>query len=420
MKAILAIAKKDLRLVLRDKEALFWVLLFPLVMAVLFGAIFSGMGKRSHKPIRIAVVDEDQSETSRAFVQRLRKQKSVVCVTRSFAAALDEVRKGKLVAYVRIRKGYGESSGFMMGDNLKVEVGIDPSKRTERGFLQGIIMKATFGGMQDMISNPDKTRKSVRRSIASLKGDAKPGSEEAKLVAFLQAYDSYLGSAKTGSVQRQMSFSGPKIEPVKYAGGKRPRTSFEVTFPQAVVWGLLGVVASFAILIARERVAGTLLRLRVSPVSWLQILTGKGLAAFVACVVTIALIFAVGIVVFGIRPGNVAQLAMAIVATACCVTGLRMLISTVGKTEQAVAGAAWAVMMPLAMFGGGMMPLIMMPQWMQSVSYASPVRWAVFAFEGAIWRGLTLGEMVLPCAILLLTGALTFGLGVLILSRGKG
>lgn len=417
MNAILAIASKDLRLVLRDKEALFWVLLFPLVMAMLFGAIFSDMGKRSHKPIAVALVDEDGSEGSRAFVKRLQEQKSLKGKSLSHAAALDAVRKGKLVAYVRIRKGYGAGRGLMMGDNTKVEVGIDPSKRTERGFLQGIIMKATFGGMKDLMSNPEKLRANLKSSRKELRTEAKPGSEEAKLANFLDAFDSYLSTSKKGSFQGQMNFSGPRIEPIKYAGDKRPRTSFEITFPQSVVWGLLGIVASFAILIARERVSGTLLRLRVSPVSWFQILAGKGLAAFAACVATIALIFGLGIVAFGLRPTNFGQLALAIFATAFCVTGLMMLISTVGKTEQAVGGAAWAIMMPLAMFGGGMMPLIMMPAWMQTMSYASPVRWSVYAFEGAIWRGFTLGDMLLPCVILVLTGALTFGLGVVIQSR---
>jgi ABC-2 type transport system permease protein len=419
MRGILAITVKDLRLILRDKEALFWILMFPLMMAVLFGSIFTGMGEQSRRPIKVALVDEDRSDASKEFVSRLKKQDSVEVVSHSFAAARDAVRKGKLVAYVRIRKGYGASKGFMAGDAQKIEVGIDPSKRTERGFLQGILMKATFGGLQDRLKNPKQTQTSIRASITALNVTAKPGSEDAKLATFLQAFDSYLDSMDSKALQGQMKMDGPKIEPVKYAGGKRPRTSFEISFPQSVVWGLLGIVASFAVLIARERVIGTLLRLRISPLSWFQILAGKGLAAFVACIVTIAVVFAVGIVAFGLRLGNFGQLAMAIGATSCCVTGLMMLIATIGKTEQAVGGAAWAVMMPLAMFGGGMLPLIIMPDWMLTVSKFSPIRWSVYAFEGAIWRGLTMAEMVFPCVVLVLTGAVTFVAGVLILSRTR-
>jgi ABC-2 type transport system permease protein len=41
----------------------------------------------------------------------------------------------------------------------------------------------------------------------------------------------------------------------------------------------------------------------------------------------------------------------------------------------------------------------------------SPVKWAILAFEGAIWRGFSWQEMMLPFAILLATGAVTFLLG---------
>jgi len=419
MHSIVAIALKDLRLLIRNREALFWVLMFPLMMAVLFGAIFSGMGSKARKPLEVAIVDEDQSEPSKAFVERLRKQDSVKLVVRSRSAGLAAVRAGKLVAYVLIREGYGAKRGFMVGDNQKIEVGIDPSRRTERGFLQGILMKAVFGGLRDRMNNPAKTRKSVQESIAALKTSGAKNPQEARLSTFLQAFDSYLGSVDTQTSQEQMSFDGPKIEAVKYAGGKRPRTSFEVSFPQSVVWGLLGIVSSFAILVARERTVGTLLRLRISPLTWTHILGGKGLASFGASIVTMALIFAVGMVGFGLRLGNISQLVLAVVCTAVCITGMMMLIATFGKTEQAVSGASWAVMMPLAMFGGGMIPLVSMPAWMQTASHFSPIKWAVYAFEGAIWRDFTVAEMALPCGLLVAIGIATFILGVVLISRAK-
>ena len=64
----------------------------------------------------------------------------------------------------------------------------------------------------------------------------------------------------------------------------------------------------------------------------------------------------------------------------------------------------------MSMLGGGMVPLFVMPPWMATASNASPVKWAVLAFEGALWRGFGLAEMALPCAILLAVGA-PFALG---------
>jgi ABC-2 type transport system permease protein len=46
------------------------------------------------------------------------------------------------------------------------------------------------------------------------------------------------------------------------------------------------------------------------------------------------------------------------------------------------------------------------------IGNASPVKWAILGIEGAIWRGFSLSEMLLPCAILLGFGAICFAIGV--------
>ena len=64
-----------------------------------------------------------------------------------------------------------------------------------------------------------------------------------------------------------------------------------------------------------------------------------------------------------------------------------------------------------SLFGGGMVPLAVMPEWMQSVSAISPVKWMIVAYEGAIWRGFSMAEMAVPCAILVTIGVVAFALG---------
>lgn len=68
--------------------------------------------------------------------------------------------------------------------------------------------------------------------------------------------------------------------------------------------------------------------------------------------------------------------------------------------------------MILAMIGGGTIPLFVMPPLMQTMSGISPFKWAILAVEGAIWRGFTPREMLLPCGILLALGAVCFTIGV--------
>ena len=44
-------------------------------------------------------------------------------------------------------------------------------------------------------------------------------------------------------------------------------------------------------------------------------------------------------------------------------------------------------------------PLFAMPSWMAQAGNVSPVKWAVIALEGAVWRGFSLAEMALPLGI---------------------
>ena len=58
-----------------------------------------------------------------------------------------------------------------------------------------------------------------------------------------------------------------------------------------------------------------------------------------------------------------------------------------------------------------MIPLMFMPPWMAGLGYLSPVRWAIIALEGAVWRDFGLAEMAVPCAILLTIAVITFVIG---------
>ena len=46
-----------------------------------------------------------------------------------------------------------------------------------------------------------------------------------------------------------------------------PRNPFDITFPQGVIWGLIGCAMSFGISLVTERTHGTLVRLRMAPLT---------------------------------------------------------------------------------------------------------------------------------------------------------
>jgi ABC-2 type transport system permease protein len=197
---------------------------------------------------------------------------------------------------------------------------------------------------------------------------------------------------------------------------KKLRSKWDISFPQAMIWGILACAAGFAITIVRERKQGTFLRLQVAPVSRGQILAGKATACFIAIVTVIGIMIALG-TWLGMRPERPLLLVLAALCIAFCFSGIMMLMSVIGKSEEAVSGAAWGANMLMAMFGGGMIPLVFMPSFMKTLSDFSPAKWSVLVLEGSIWRGFSASEMLLPCAVLVVVGAICLAAGSFVLSR---
>lgn len=428
MKPIFVLAGKDLRLLLRDRAGFFFVFFFPLLYAIFFGVIFSGGGGEGHS-IPIAIVDEDSSAGSQKFFQTLsgKAELSILLTSREEAASL--VQRGKRSAYVILQKGFGEAKERMFwGDPAEIEMGMDPSRQAEAGMLQGILTRYFMEGMQEVFSDPTKGRKQVQTGLDVLKGVPKEQEKIfAPLQSALQEMDRFLAQAETtqiGADSGKAQGAGAKgWEPLKVTVSdvavKRegPKNSFEVTFPQAIIWGLLGTAAAFGIGLVVERTRGTLTRLRIAPISRAHILAGKALACFITTFAVTTLLFLIGIVIFGVRPYSLPLLVLAMIASSLCFVGIMMLLSVLGKTEASAGGIGWAVLLVMAMIGGGMVPLFYMPSWMKAASNVSPIKWAILSMEGAVWRGFSLEMMLGHCAVLVGIGAVCFAVGARVFAR---
>jgi ABC-2 type transport system permease protein len=362
----------------------FWVVGFPLFMAFMFGMMFGGMGKEGRaqsSAIPIALVDAEGSAASASFAKRLEASKDVrIERVPDVAQAKRAVLAGDVAAYV-VLAGDFEGPGMFGGKPPRAEVGFAPTRRAEGGMLRGILMEQGAALLEESM------------------GGGSPGG------------------------------GGMRLEPVRIAatevaaeekgsGRPKPASSWEITFPSAILWGLIGCAATFALSLVTERNTGTWFRLKTAPLTRSHVLAGKGLACFVACSFVLAILLAVAVFAMGVRVQNAAGLLIAAACTAACFTGIMMFLSTLGRTEQAASGIGWGIMTVMAMLGGGMFPLFLMPPWMQTASNVSPVKWGILALEGAIWRGFTLSDMAGPCAVLLGVGAAGFAAGAIVLSRG--
>ncbi|MEW6051813.1 MAG: ABC transporter permease [Candidatus Zixiibacteriota bacterium] len=423
MGTILSIALKDLLLLRRNKFALIWVVAFPLLMALFFGSIFSGESSGS-RSLKIAFVG-DQSISSEEFFTELNKSEVLAIRRLPLDSALDLVTRGKLSAYVRyFAVDTSGSSMFSMGRD-SIEVGMDPSRKTESAYLKGLIAQAYFARMQRRFTQPSSWRTDIGKGLKQIDsiGDLDFG-QKGMLKGILGDLDSFLVSidtlVDTAEIRNSGPFGDPKIRFEEVTRlDRKPATSWEIAFPQSLIWALIGCAATFALSLLIERIRGTYTRLRLAPISRGQILAGKGLACFATCVLVCSLFMLIGAVFFHVRIESPGILAAAIVCAALCFVGIMMLISVLGKNEYTVSGAGWAILLVFSMTGGGMIPLMFMPSWISAVSNFSPMKWCILAFEGAIWRGFTWGDMTLPLGILLAIGTLGFSIGVIVMAKAE-
>lgn len=441
MRTVLVMAWKDLVLIARDWLGLFFIIGFPVLMGIFFGSMYGGIGERGSTKLDVAIVDEDRSAMSAKFAESLGQEGGVHVERLKRAEALNRVRLGQLVGAICIPSGFGKTAGMMWIEGPAIELGVDPSRQAEAAMLQGLIMKAAGslvaarfrepGSMILLLQDtrdrimadpklPEAMRPVLKQLMVSLEGfveqwqkaeaaDPKPAAGNDKQPLAADAFE--IARIKMIDVARDPPPAGSRAALIRQI-----RSKWDISFPQAMMWGILACAASFAISVVRERKQGTLLRLKAAPVSRTQVMLGKAAACFFAVIGVIVMMVGLG-VALGMRPESPLLLVVASVCVAFCFVGIMALMSVLGKTEEAVSGAAWGANMVMAMFGGAMIPLAFMPQFMATLGQVSPVKWSILALEGAIWRGFTADEMLVPCGILIAVGAVCLAIGSLRMAK---
>ncbi len=430
-------AMKDIRLLLRDKGGLFWLVAFPILNAVIWGLI-SGGGSKGKAKMKLVAVDEDGSKFARVLVEELRKSESLEVSELARDAARDRVRRGKAAAAVVLHKGIGDMNGLAMffsaeGEE-KLEVMVDPAQQVAGGMLQGLLVQSMFTAITDTVMDPKQMRDFARTGIKNAREElSRENPDQAEILAkylenteqFLDAVDPNFyregldgaetsGTTVASTEGKSSGGMGSLIrikETVLESPKTGPRSPFDITFPASMMWAVIGGCAAFAVSLVVETEKGTMRRLMAAPVSKSQIIAGKGLACLMTCMVMMCVLLALGLVGFKVSLRSAPMFFAGALMTSIAFVGVMMFLTTLGRTERAVGGSSWGVLLVMMMFGGGMVPLMFMPKWMATLSNFSPAKWGIYCLEAGVWRELAWSELIMPYAILLVIGVVGFAAG---------
>ncbi len=146
----------------RDRVAQALTFLLPIIFFSIFATVFGNQGNAQTTRIRVAVVDEDQSELSGRLIEGLKKESGLRVRTTSAddasGPALDRsaaerlVRGGDVPVAVVIPRGLGEAfgeSGF--GGGPAIVLLADPSDPIAPNMVGGLLQKVTMTAAPDLM-----------------------------------------------------------------------------------------------------------------------------------------------------------------------------------------------------------------------------------------------------------------------------
>ena len=210
---------------------------------------------------------------------------------------------------------------------------------------------------------------------------------------------SYL-STITGRLNEDLR-SGAEASRFEPAGGGPPTLAVRHWFNPNLVYrwfivpGLAGILSMMLSLlvtslsIAREREMGTFDQLLVSPAKPLEIVVGKTLPALIVGTVMGNAMIAAGVFVLRVPfTGSILLLEGALVLFILSVVGIGLMLSSVCATQQQAILGVFSIGVPLILLSGFATPVENMPDWLQLVAQANPLKHFLIIVQGTFLKAL--------------------------------
>jgi len=369
MNSVIGIALKDIKIFFREKGTVFWTIAFPVMILLLFTAIF---GREIPFNANIGVVDyeKDTQGISASIMSGLNN--TGVFTVKNFtdkAEALKELNATNLRAVITIPKNFTQD--LYLGQ-ASVELVVDGT-------------------------NPDVTRL-IRDAVKTFFSEY-----------YKQFYHQIYGTDYTApiTVHEEIAVVGQEI------GYKENIVPGMLTYP--LLFSSM-VVSTSAIVFERER--GTLKKIRAAPIRPINMLLGKTLAALFQTAISIIVMAVLAAFLLGPKLNwDVPLLGPIFFLGSMNGIALGLIISCIGRAPQEASNAATTIAIVLQFFTGMYFPIEYLPVYMQQMGRVIPMTYAAQALRDIMIRNATIGDLLLPMATLAFSAICLYTVGVLLYKR---
>lgn len=374
MRGILQLALNDLRLTVKDRASLIWLLLMPIGMMWFFGVVGDDGGPSAPPPVSLGIVDRDGGWIARGLVETLRDERLELT---------EEGSESEIVAGTprALFLPAGFTAGLLAGEVQRVE--LRKAADSDGGFGQA---SEVF------------VRRAVLRTLAQLVelGAAIDEPDAPQRFRELSAREPLVALAVTAAGRGRQVPSG-RAQSI-------PGITTMMVMMMTLIYG--------AVFLTLERQQGMLRRQATAPLTRRQIFAGKWLGRLLLASAQIVILVAAGRWLLGLRWGNsVAGLVLLFLSYAVCLAGLSTLLGSVCRSSEAASSVGWISTLVMAALGGCWWPSELMPGWLQTAAHAFPTAWAMDGFHALISFGRGVEAVLLPAAVLVAFGGVASGLG---------
>ncbi|WAH38223.1 ABC transporter permease [Alicyclobacillus dauci] len=388
MNACVAILKRSMVSLLRQRGNVIWMLVMPIIFSFVFG-ILPNLGGGS--PLHVSVIDEDKSVVSRGFIQEMKQNPKYAVKVISPDEANDELRN--FSADVIITLPHGLERQALSHHTLDIYSTISPnvgqsSSSTAPSDLQNQLKEWALAG-------------NIALQKAEQHGHLSTASAE-------QAFTAGMNQAKAIHTPVQVTsstLSGGKVQNHALTQQEHSVLGFAVMFIIFTLFGSTGTILE-------EKMRGSWSRLKTSPASQRSVMTGYGLSFVLIGWVQYALMILAGRLLFKINIPFNGWMALTVTLYIFAIAGFALCISGLVKTREQHMATGGFIASITSMIAGVYWPLDLEPNWMQHMSWFLPQGWALDAFQTAALSGVTLSALIWPLTVLAGFAVVFFSIGM--------